>query len=108
MDGNAEKNLNEIGEIKSMKGGGKGKGTPKKVLSNLNNSTDSIFQALYNVLKQPFAKLIFVIAIIIIDGMVFSYYGTPNGFRALVSEGTLALAFVTYFQMKKTENNIVK
>ena len=59
MDGNAEKNLNEIGEIKSMKGGGKGK-------------------------------------------------GTPNGFRALVSEGTLALAFVTYFQMKKTENNIVK
>ncbi len=50
---------------------------------------------------------ILVIAIVVINGVVFSYYGIPNGFRSLVAEGTLALAFVTYLQMKKSENNIV-
>ena len=108
MDNNSETDLNKKGEIKSTKDEEKGETAFKKYLSVINDDTESVFQTLYNVLREPFVKLIIVITIIIINGLVFSYYGTPNGFRSLVAEGTLALAFVTYLQMKRSENKVVK
>lgn len=107
MDGNSDKNLNESGELKSNIDEERGKSKLKKTFYKSNIITTQLIQWLYNLFKQPFIKLSFVIIISIIDGIVFFYYGTPNGFRALVSEGTLALAFVTYLQMKKSEDSLV-
>lgn len=108
MDDNSENELNKKGEIKSQKDEEKEENTIRRISSYINNLADFVFLTLYNVLKAPFAKMIIVVVIIIVDGIVFFYYGAPNGFEGLVAEGTLALAFVTYLQMKKSEDNIVK
>ena len=45
-----------------------------------------------------------ILIVVIIDGYVFVYGGLANGFRALVAEGTISLALVTYLQMKNAKN----
>lgn len=106
MDNNPNKKLNEIGKIQPTQEV-EGDCKIKKYYNELNMYIEILIRILYNLLKQPFSKFFFVIVITIVDAIVFYYYGAANGFRALVSEGTMALAFVTYLQMKKGENNIV-
>ena len=108
MDDNSENDLNKKGEIKSPKDEEKDEAKYKRIWALTNDYINFVFRGLYNALKQPLVKLVLVIVIIIVDGIVFFCYGTQNGFEGLVAEGTLALAFVTYLQMKKSDDNIIK
>ena len=108
MDDNSENDLNKKGEIKSPKDEEKDQSKYKRIWNIINDDTNFVFRGLYNALKQPLVKLVLVIVIIIVDGIVFFGYGTQNGFEGLVAECTLALAFVTYLQMKKSDDNIIK
>ncbi|MGP6240082.1 hypothetical protein ACNF40_06690 [Cuniculiplasma sp. SKW4] len=106
MENDPNKKLNEMGKIQTTQEVEDERGL-KKYYNKLNVYVERSILFLYNLLTQPFSKFFFVIVITVLDAIVFYYYGAANGFRALVSEGTLALAFVTYLQMKKGENNIV-
>ena len=55
-------------------------------------------------IRSPLFPVFSILIVVIIDGCVFVYGGLANGFRALVAEGTISLALVTYLQMKNAKN----
>ncbi len=76
----------------------------KRHYNKINEAIEYFIGSLYNFLRRPLSKLLLVLWIIILDIVIFYHSGAPNGFRALVAEGTLALAYVTYLQMKRDED----
>lgn len=55
-------------------------------------------------IRSPLFPVFSILIVIIINVYVFIYGGLANGFRALVAEGTISLALVTYLQMKNAKN----
>ncbi len=66
--------------------------------------TDRIVNPLLRLLKSPRVLFFFGLVVLVVDIYVFISNGPANGFRALVAEGTLSLAMVTYLQMKNAKN----
>ena len=63
-----------------------------------------VIGAFIKIIRSPLSPAFSIIIVIIIDVYVFIYGGLANGFRALVAEGTISLALVTYLQMKNAKN----